>query len=566
MNKNKFSAINTSNLAFLVIAAFIVLYLLPLEFRPLWIPDETRYAEIPREMLLSGDWLVPKINDLRYFEKPPMGYWLSAISIWAFGENAFAVRLSSAISAGLTGYFVFLLAVSAGFSRPVSYTACFIFFGFLAVYLGGTFSILDGPLTLFLTAGISWFYVATKTGRYAYWLLSGLAFCLAFLTKGFLAFAIPVIVLLPWILWIKRAQILFRQSWLVIATALVVALPWAIAIHMREPDFWNYFFWIEHIKRFSSGSAQHGAPFYYFIMYFPLMAFPWVSYIPAAISGLRQLNTDHDKNLIKLCILWIVIPFVFFSTSNGKLATYILPVFPPLAILLSIGLHQYLNLDRRKLVNLATIVNGVIFLLLLTALILSKTIPAIRDVYSDEYGKFALISGALLAGIVMSGLALFCKSNRNLMVLIISMFFPVLFAFHMAIPIATYKHKAPGLLLEQYKHLATEDAVIITSSLLIRAVSWYFKRQDIYLMEKGEVEYGLNYPDSQYKFLNMDSMTRLVDENIHEQPLLFICKPECDPKMESLFESEQKQKHVYGNFVLIYVPGGNPSAGPKSVD
>jgi hypothetical protein len=78
-------------------------------------------------------------------------------------------------------------------------------------------------------------------------------------------------------------------------------------------------------------------------------------------------------------------------------------------------------------------------------------------------------------------------------------------------------------------------------------------------MEKGEVEYGLNYPDSLYKFLNLDSMTRLVDENIHQQPLLFICKPKCDPKMESLFESEQKQKHVYGNFVLIYVPGGKTS-------
>ena len=92
------------------VAVFLVLYVLPLGVRPLVIPDETRYAEIPREMLVSGDWIVPRLNGLRYFEKPPLGYWLNAASMWLFGESAFAIRLPSAIAAGLTAVLLFVWA------------------------------------------------------------------------------------------------------------------------------------------------------------------------------------------------------------------------------------------------------------------------------------------------------------------------------------------------------------------------------------------------------------------------------------------------------------------------
>ncbi len=89
---------------------FLVLYVLPLGVRPLVIPDEARYAEIPREMLASGDWIVPRLNGLRYFEKPPLGYWLNAAAIWLFGENAFAIRFPSAVAAGLTAVLLFVWA------------------------------------------------------------------------------------------------------------------------------------------------------------------------------------------------------------------------------------------------------------------------------------------------------------------------------------------------------------------------------------------------------------------------------------------------------------------------
>ena len=99
---NSNSSVKDWQLFSALILVYLVVYILPLDLRPLMIPDETRYAEIPREMLKSGDWIVPRLNGLRYFEKPPMGYWLNAMSISLFGENGFAVRLSSALAAGLT--------------------------------------------------------------------------------------------------------------------------------------------------------------------------------------------------------------------------------------------------------------------------------------------------------------------------------------------------------------------------------------------------------------------------------------------------------------------------------
>ena len=89
-----------------IIGLYLLVFIVPLQFRPLATADEARYAEIPREMLESGDWIVPHLNGLRYFEKPPLGYWLTALSMKAFGQTNFAVRFPSALCAGLTALLI----------------------------------------------------------------------------------------------------------------------------------------------------------------------------------------------------------------------------------------------------------------------------------------------------------------------------------------------------------------------------------------------------------------------------------------------------------------------------
>ena len=140
-------------LTFLIASLFVLLYLMPLSVRPLFIPDETRYAEVPREMIATGDWMVPHLNGLRYFEKPVMGYWLTALSLKVFGENNLAVRLPSALAAGITMLLILLLCSASGASGPfISWLAALIFMTSGGVALIGTFAVLDSVLAMFLTA------------------------------------------------------------------------------------------------------------------------------------------------------------------------------------------------------------------------------------------------------------------------------------------------------------------------------------------------------------------------------------------------------------------------------
>ena len=126
-----------------------------------------------------------------------------------------------------------------------------------------------------------------------------------------------------------------RMLFLPITGAVLVSLPWAILIHQREPDFWNYFFWYEHVHRFLSDTAQHKKPFWFFMAALPALFTPWILFLPAAIIGLwnKQWSVNPEKRLFLFCLCWFSFPFLFFSASSGKLITYLLPCIPPLTIL-----------------------------------------------------------------------------------------------------------------------------------------------------------------------------------------------------------------------------------------
>jgi len=177
-------------------------------------------------------------------------------------------------------------------------------------------------------------------------LLFGVFCGLAFLTKGFLAFAIPVVAIVPFMIWEGRFKELFIIPWLPIAGAVLVVLPWAVMIHLKAPDFWHFFIWNEHIKRFLSSGAQHHASFWYYIFLFPAAALPWTVLFPSAILGLRKTGIKGSITRFALC--WFFLPFLFFSISKGKILTYILPCFPPFAMLMSTGLNKYFKTGGRR--------------------------------------------------------------------------------------------------------------------------------------------------------------------------------------------------------------------------
>jgi 4-amino-4-deoxy-L-arabinose transferase len=162
-------------------------------------PDETRYGAIPLEMISSGNWISPHLNGLRYFEKPPLGYWLNAISILSFGENEFAVRLPSALSVGLSALLILLLVrrfcPDEEWAGPI---ATLIFLTTLEIPVVGTFAVLDSMFAAALTLTMTCFFVAAQAKRdssHRMWFLvmAGVGCGLAFLTKGFLALVVPAL-------------------------------------------------------------------------------------------------------------------------------------------------------------------------------------------------------------------------------------------------------------------------------------------------------------------------------------------------------------------------------------
>ena len=139
---------------------FVFVYTLPLGFRPLTIPDESRYGEIPREMLASGDWVVPRLNGLKYFEKPAFGYWANAVSIITFGENAFALRITSALSVIISALMIFLLVRRFSPEGPTSALAPAIFLTCPLVLAIGHINLLDSLLSMLLTGALVCFFFA----------------------------------------------------------------------------------------------------------------------------------------------------------------------------------------------------------------------------------------------------------------------------------------------------------------------------------------------------------------------------------------------------------------------
>ncbi len=512
--------------AFLLLAFFLLVYILPLGARDLLIPDEQRYAEIPREMIAGGDWIVPRLNGLRYFEKPPLGYWIHAGSILLLGENNFAVRLPSAMAVGLSALLIFLLVNRAcrnetkenglpGILAALIFVSCFEVVGV------GNIAVLDSVFSFFVTATLTAFYFATDsppTSREEKWflLLSGLACGLAFMTKGFLALALPVLTVAPYLVWRRRYIDFFRMSWLPILTALMVALPWSILIHLREPDFWRFFFWNEHIQRFMPGNAQNKESFWFFFLAAPGLFLPWSFVIPAAMVGIRQRLKDgrFNSGLTLFSICWLAFPFLFFSVSSGKLLTYILPCFPPFAILMAFGLTQVLKKENSRLFQWGVAITGSLFGMILLALIY---------VQISNYGAFHMFNRAWKVTMVVNGLVFmvfFCfwsmRSQGGKTRIMRLGFAPLLLLFlgHFAIPDCVIVRNAPDRLLQNHQDGINPDTIIIACEEAFGVACWNLKRDDIYLLNQaGELTYGLRYGDAAGRLLDVNSARRMIDQN-----------------------------------------------------
>ncbi|MFY9550389.1 MAG: phospholipid carrier-dependent glycosyltransferase, partial [Thermoanaerobaculia bacterium] len=303
-------------------------------------PDETRYAEIPREMLAAGDLLVPRLNGVPYFEKPPLLYWVNAASLSLFGETPWAARLPTRL-AGMGTVLLLLLAAhrrGGGLSAGVF---------FLAAPMGFLFSrtnLTDGLLTFFFTATLLAGRAAVlrrEAGRP--WLgmaaLAGAAAAGGFLTKGLVAIVLPGAILLLWSVSTGRFVPLLRALVLSPAPVVFVALtaPWFLAVERRHPGFLDFFFVREHLQRFATKAAKRPGPITYFVPVFLLGFLPGLPFF--ASGAWRTIRRKGDEEGL-FYLLWFGVVFVFFSLSRSKLPPYLFPAIPAAAVLAARGMEE----------------------------------------------------------------------------------------------------------------------------------------------------------------------------------------------------------------------------------
>lgn len=330
-------------------------------------PDEARYAEIPREMLATGDFVTPRLDGAHYFEKPPLLYWLNAASIAAFGENAFAARLPTRLAALGTAALVAVELDAAGLPNLGLWAALILLSAPLSWALG-RYNLTDGVLTFALTGAFLALrrILLTRDGeapaRGALVVL-GAAAALAVLTKGLIGVVLPALVALAWMTatgrWRRLGEILWSPAPLVF---LAVAGPWFVLVQHANPAFARIFFVREHLARFATGEAHRSGPALYFVGAFLVGFLPWTVAVPRAAAGLRDVwrarAREHADTLF--FVLWFAVILVFFSISRSKLLPYILPALPAAAVLAARALANAGSAWTRALVAHAVLVTAVI--------------------------------------------------------------------------------------------------------------------------------------------------------------------------------------------------------------
>jgi len=328
-----------------------VLFGMMLGCRALSVPDEGRYSEIPREMLWFHDFITPHLDGIKYFEKPPLLYWMQATVMSWFGVSEWVLRVPTAIMAGL-GCLSVYVAGRFLFDRAVGVLAALIL-STSPLYFAMAHSItLDMTVSVWITLTLLSFIMAINLPAYSsaqrniFWLMFASA-ALAVLTKGLIGIALPGVVVLTWLIIFNRFADLKQIPWFSgLAIFFCISLPWHILVQIRNPEFFHFYFIDQHILRYLTNEMNRYQPIWWFAPVLFIGIFPWVIFLFQAIRYALPTcwrERGAAKNQIFLLIGAIEI-FLFFSFSHSKLIPYILPVLPLVSLLMA----HYLIQVRQK--------------------------------------------------------------------------------------------------------------------------------------------------------------------------------------------------------------------------
>ena len=409
------SALNPVTILVLVLI-YALLWFGTLNYRHLIPSDEGRYAEIAREMLVTGDWVTPRYNGYKYFEKPPLQIWTTAAAFNLFGIGDWQARLWTA----LTG---FLTIVFIGFTGARIYTPRAGWLAAIALasspmwVIGGHINSLDMGLSAFLVAALCSLLLAQSSQNSTdnrRWMWACWAFmALATLSKGVIGLAIPGMVFAvysitawDWKIW-KRLHIISGTILFLAITA-----PWFVLVAQRNPEFLEFFFIHEHLQRFTQTAHSRTGPIYYFIPLLLIGFLPWIAQTPEALAqAWRERNREFSSGWLLTC--WFAVIMGFFSISQSKLPGYIIPVFPALALLVGHRLDR--NLGVSNSLALPWQLQALFFAILgvIGFFFLGEVGKQARPDEIESYAQYLYWIVAALIALITFSLLTFMQSKRN---------------------------------------------------------------------------------------------------------------------------------------------------------
>ena len=404
-----------------------VLFYALLGARPLANPDEGRYTEIPREMVAAGDYVTPRLNGVKYFEKPPLVYWLIAGAIRVCGVTEFAARFWPA-TFGLVGALITYAAGRALYDRMTGIFAAVVLSTGLFYYGLSRLALLDGAVSVLIAAALFSFIVAMRqtpgpARRWLFWAFYA-TMALAVLAKGLIGLVLPCAIAGLWVLllnrWSKLRPFYPFSGTLVL---LAIAAPWHVFAARANSDFLYFYFVHEHFLRFTTKIHGRYEPWWYFLPILLAGFFPWIVFLfQATQHSLRGWwRTRAENDTAWFLFIWAVFIFLFFSKSQSKLAPYILPLFPAMAVMIARYLAAaWQEPEKRTLRPSLTTFAG----LSIAMGVAFPLIKVVRDpAMQADLRPWQWLLGALLVsfGVVIAWLAYRRKTRVALVVLAVGM-------------------------------------------------------------------------------------------------------------------------------------------------
>jgi 4-amino-4-deoxy-L-arabinose transferase-like glycosyltransferase len=395
-----------------------IFYALWIGSHALIVPDEGRYSEVAREMVVSGDYITPRLNGVAFLDKPVLYYWLQASAIKLFGIKEWALRFWPALI-GVLGTLVLYGTGRLLFDRRTGFIAAIMLATSPLYYGAAHYANLDLEVASLVADSLLCFLAAMQGDASRkiknYLLLAAYFFAgLAALTKGLIGIVFPAMIIGSWILLLGRWQTLTKMRLFSgFAIFLIITLPWYVLVQRANPEFLHFFFVTQQVSRFlTTQEFNSKAPLWFYVPVVLAGFFPWSVFLVQAISQkirhIWQNRQRHATNLFLL--LWLFSVFTFFSIPHSKTVGYILPIFPVLSLIVGSYVSQAWDEPKR-----AGIVIGLIVFMIASVAIAMLFLAAphmqIFDVPAAYFVELRNMGGVLLLAVLASYLVFTRTAN-----------------------------------------------------------------------------------------------------------------------------------------------------------